>query len=81
MKRETLPVLRMLGPETQYGPVTPAGHAPGSEGYGLAWSTQRPGLLASGSFDQRVVLWDVPSTNCQPLRLLERHTGALQPRQ
>ena len=29
------------------------------EGYGLAWSSLRKGLLASGSDDQRVCVWDM----------------------
>lgn len=33
------------------------GHS--KEGYGLSWSPLRKGLLASGSDDQRVCIWDV----------------------
>eukprot|EP01068_Selenidium_serpulae_P012980 Selendium_serpulae@DN5907_c0_g1_i3.p1 len=30
-----------------------------SEGFGLSWSTQNPGMLLSASYDGRICLWDV----------------------
>lgn len=30
-----------------------------SEGYGLAWNTVNPNLLASGNTDKRICLWDI----------------------
>lgn len=41
------------------------------EGYGLSWSPLRKGLLASGSDDARVCVWDVcasSAASCTPIR-------------
>jgi WD40 repeat protein len=36
-----------------------------TEGYGLAWNPQAPGLLLSGSDDAQICLWDINATPMQ----------------
>jgi histone-binding protein RBBP4 len=49
------------------------------DGYGLAWSPRRPGVLLSGSDDATVCLWDTATAKCEPLATLRGvHTAVIE---
>ena len=55
------------------------------EGYGLCWSSKKEGLLASGSDDCKVCIWDIFTQQGQienrtlnPLLTLEGHSGVVE---
>lgn len=53
------------------------------EGYGLSWNPITSGLLASGSDDNLICVWDVNKPNLltqtvEPLHTFEYHTGNVE---
>ena len=46
------------------------------EGYGLAWSSVNSGILASGSDDHLVCIWDT-NHSCEPFMTLNSHTSVV----
>jgi WD40 repeat protein len=47
------------------------------EGYGLAWSPNVSGMLASGSDDHLVCVWDIGNENCEPLVTFSEHINVV----
>ena len=48
------------------------------EGRGLCWSPTKQGLLASGSNDHLVNIWDISQANTAPLRTYVGHEGSVE---
>lgn len=54
-----------------------------NEGYGLAWSPVKEGLLISGSDDKQICLWDINATTKQSKELaakqiFKKHTNVVE---
>ncbi|KAJ6238599.1 wd40 repeat family [Anaeramoeba flamelloides] len=59
--------------------LTCRGHA--KEGYGISWNPHRHGRLLSGSYDDRICIWDIKhaeSHETDPIHKIDSHSGIVE---
>ncbi|KAJ6234026.1 wd40 repeat family [Anaeramoeba flamelloides] len=59
--------------------LTCRGHT--KEGYGISWNSHRRGRLLSGSYDDRICIWDIShaeSREIDPIHRIDSHSGIVE---